>query len=229
MIKFLIKCVLKFMAFNLKDLLFVSFLLFFSCNKTNEENKYNFKDLDVLSDTNISITKENLQIVNAVAKRLLKDETQIYLKADYINTKQLKQQLALAISKNYDYKKISNKAEALHIENGNIKAEFFNNDNNLSSILYADSAQISSRYNNMIAKGHVVIYSPETNLMLLGEEVVWDNHAKRILSPEEVEVTIIKILNDSQCIQKSNGFESDMNLSNYIFYNIKGKINEECF
>ena len=212
---------------NIKKYFFITLLLFFSCNENENSNDYAFKDLDILHNTNITISKGEHRVVNAVAKKLLKDEIQIYLKADYISTNVLRGKLYNAMSKNHDYMRISNLANQLHNDDGNIKAEFYNDSNILSSILYADSAQISNRYNNMIAKGHVVIYSPETNLMLLGDNVLWDNNAKRILSEEEV--TIIKILNGSQCIQQSHGFESDMNLSNYIFYNIKGKINEGCF
>ena len=212
---------------NIKKYCFIIILLLFSCSENQNENDYGFKDLDILHNTNIIISKGENRVVNAVAKKVLKDEIQIYLKADYINTNRLRGKLYNAMSKNHDYIRISNLADQLHADDGNIKAEFYNNSNILSSILYADSAQISNRYNNMIAKGHVVIYSPETNLMLLGDNVLWDNNAKRILSEEDV--TIIKILDGSQCIQQSHGFESDMNLSNYIFYNIKGKISEGCF
>ena len=212
---------------NIKKYCFIIVLLLFSCSENKNENEYIFKDLDILHNTNIIISKGENRVVNAVAKKLLKDEIQIYLKADYMNTNTLRGKLYNAMSKNHDYIRISNLADQLHADDGNIKAEFYNNYNVLSSILYADSAEISNRYNNMIAKGHVVIYSPETNLMLLGDNVLWDNNAKRILSEEDV--TIIKILDDSQCIQQSHGFESDMNLSNYIFYNIKGKISEGCF
>ena len=68
----------------------------------------------------------------------------------------------------------------------------------------------------MTAEGNVVIYSPTTDLMLLGNKVLWDNRAKRILSEDNV--TIVKITDNdkSPCIQKSVGFESDMDLSNYI-------------
>tara|TARA_B100001142_G_scaffold276344_1_gene285220 strand:- start:3441 stop:4097 length:657 start_codon:yes stop_codon:yes gene_type:complete len=218
---------MRFIMINIKKYFFITLLLFFSCNENENSNDYAFKDLDILHNTNITISKGEHRVVNAVAKKLLKDEIQIYLKADYISTNVLRGKLYNAMSKNHDYMRISNLANQLHNDDGNIKAEFYNDSNILSSILYADSAQISNRYNNMIAKGHVVIYSPETNLMLLGDNVLWDNNAKRILSEEEV--TIIKILEGSQCIQQSHGFESDMNLSNYIFYNIKGKINEGCF
>ena len=224
---FLKKCVMRFIMPNIKKYCFIIVLLLFSCSENKNSNEYSFKDLDILHNTNITISKGEHRVVNAVAKKLLKDEIKIYLKADYINTNTLRGKLYNAMSKNHDYIRISNLAKQLHADDGNIKAEFYNDFNILSSILYADSAQISNRYNNMIAKGHVVIYSPETNLMLLGDNVLWDNNAKRILSEEDV--TIIKILNDSQCIQESHGFESDMNLSNYIFYNIKGKISEGCF
>tara|TARA_B100001758_G_C18414330_1_gene618257 strand:+ start:3491 stop:4147 length:657 start_codon:yes stop_codon:yes gene_type:complete len=218
---------MRFIMLNIKKYFFIIFLLFFSCSENESNNDYIFKDLDILHNTNITISKGEHRVVNAVAKKLLKDEIQIYLKADYINTNVLRGKLYNAMSKNHDYIRISNLANQLHTDDGNIKAEFYNDNNILSSILYADSAQISNRYNNMIAKGNVVIYSPETNLMLLGDNVLWDNNAKRILSEEDV--TIIKILDGSQCIQQSHGFESDMNLSNYIFYNIKGKISEGCF
>jgi len=202
-------------------------ILLVSCSDSNDKTKYGFKDLDVLNETNIIITKADHKVVNAVSKKLYKDENQIYLKADYLNNKETRRNLLIAMSYKHDFNNIINMVNSLHENDGNVKADFYNDMNQLSSVLYADSAQISNRYNNMIAKGHVVIYSPETNLMLLGDEVLWDNNAKRILS--EKEVTILKILDDSQCIQKSKGFESDMNLSNYIFYNIEGKINEGCF
>ena len=81
----------------------------------------------------------------------------------------------------------------------------------------------------MIAQGNVIIYSPVPNLMLLGDKILWDNRAKRILSEDNI--TIIKIINDDKipCVQKSKGFESDMDLSNYNFYELKGKIREDCF
>ena len=79
----------------------------------------------------------------------------------------------------------------------------------------------------MIAEGNVVIYSPNTKIMLLGSKVLWNNKAERIISDDNV--TIIKLSDNAQCIQKSRGFESDMDLSNYIFYDIQGKIKEDCF
>ena len=210
-------------------------IILFSCNKKTITNNDDFQDIDVLTDANISISKGDQKVVNAVSEKLFKDDTHIYLKANY-NTSEsskLRNKLASAVIQNPSYSMMIRKlASDLHDYGGNVKAEFYSSDttaNIISSILYSDSARISNVYNNMIAEGNVVIYSPTTDLMLLGNKVLWDNRAKRILSEDNV--TIVKITDNdkSPCIQKSVGFESDMDLSNYIFYNIKGKIGEDCF
>ena len=170
---------------------------------------------------------------NCLFKELLKDENNIYLKAEYDITEssEIRSKLTQTVIQDpSSSNRIMTLALDLHKKDGNIRAEFFGKDQNIvSSILYSDSAHINNRYNNMIAEGNVVIYSPKTNLMLLGNKVLWDNRAKRILSEENV--TIVKVTENDQipCVQKSIGFESDIDLSNYIFYNIKGQIGEDCF
>lgn len=210
-------------------ILFYTIFFIYSCNKKEDIVITEAQDLDVLYKTKISISKSDKRIVDAVAKKLLSDNKQILLKADYESehVSKLRDKLSFSIIQSEIYSMITKLAENLHEKDGNIKAEFYNDQNKISSLLYADSAQINNRYNNMTAEGNVVIYSPETNLMLLGNKVLWNNNAKRIMSEDNV--TIIKITGDSQCVQKSHGFESDMNLSNYIFYDINGKINEDCF
>ena len=208
-------------------------ILFYSCgDNTKEQVKIENRNLDKLINTNISISKGNQKIVNAVAKELSKDEIHIYLKADYFSdeSKKIRNKLSYSIIQNPEASNhIRNVAEDLHSVEGNVKAEFYNNYNEISSVLYSDSAKISNRYNNMIAQGNVIIYSPVTNLMLLGDQILWDNRARRILSEDNV--TIVKITGDDDisCVQKSKGFESDMDLSNYIFYETTGKISEVCF
>ena len=219
------------MTFKILSYIVMSFFLY-SCGNTNQVAEIDAEQLDLLIDTNISISKGNQKIVNAVAKELSKDEIHIYLKADYTSdqSKEIRNKLSFSIIQNPEQSNhIRNVAENLHIIEGNVKAKFYNNYNDVSSILYSDSAKISNRYNNMIAQGNVIIYSPVTNLMLLGDKILWDNRAKRILSDDNI--TIIKIIDDDKipCVQKSKGFESDMDLSNYIFYEIKGKISEDCF
>ena len=40
--------------------------------------------------------------------KLFKDDIQIYLKADYTDSKELRRELLIAMSRNHDYTKISN-------------------------------------------------------------------------------------------------------------------------
>lgn len=210
-----------------------SVLIFVSCNNKSEAIIDSFEDIDVLKHADISISKGDQKIVNAVASKLLKDETYIFLKANYneLKSSEIRSKLSQVMIESPSYSSlIRNLALDLHNNDGNVRAEFYGKDQEVvSSILYSDSAQINNRHNNMVAEGNVIIYSPTTNLMLLGNKVLWDNRAKRILSDDNV--TIVKITDGdtSPCIQKSVGFESDMDLSNYIFYNIKGQIGEDCF
>lgn len=211
----------------------VCLLIFVSCNNKSESVVDSFEDIDILKHADISISKGDQKIVNAVASKLLKDETYIFLKANYneIKSSEIRSKLSQIMIESPSYSSlIRNLALDLHNNDGNVRAEFYGKDQEvISSILYSDSAQINNRHNNMVAEGNVIIYSPTTNLMLLGNKVLWDNRAKRILSDDNV--TIVKITegDKSPCIQKSIGFESDMDLSNYIFYNIKGQIGEDCF
>ena len=211
----------------------VCLLIFVSCNNKSESVVDSFEDIDILKHADISISKGDQKIVNAVASKLLKDETYIFLKANYneIKSSEIRSKLSQIMIESPSYSSlIRNLALDLHNNDGNVRAEFYGKDQEVvSSILYSDSAQINNRHNNMVAEGNVIIYSPTTNLMLLGNKVLWDNRAKRILSDDNV--TIVKITegDKSPCIQKSIGFESDMDLSNYIFYNIKGQIGEDCF
>ena len=208
-------------------------LIFTSCDNKPKSTAASFEDIDVLGYADIAISKGNQKIVNAVASKLLKDEKHIFLKANYnqIGSSEIRSKLSQAIIQRPSYSNIIRKlALDLHNKDGNVRAEFYGKEQDIiSSILYSDSAQINNRHNNMVAEGNVVIYSPTTNLMLLGNKVLWDNRAKRILSDDNV--TIVKITDGdkSPCVQKSVGFESDMDLSNYIFYNIRGQIGEDCF
>ena len=213
---------------------FILYLFFMvSCSDDSVTSTDKLVDIDILNFADIAISKENQKIVNAVASKLLKDENNIYLKAEYDITEssEIRSKLTQTVIQDpSSSNRIMTLALDLHKKDGNIRAEFFGKDQNIvSSILYSDSAHINNRYNNMIAEGNVVIYSPKTNLMLLGNKVLWDNRAKRILSEENV--TIVKVTENDKvpCVQKSIGFESDMDLSNYIFYNIKGQIGEDCF
>ena len=223
------------MTIKILSFIFLSFL-FYSCSDESKQAKVNATDLDKLIDTNISITKGDYKIVDAKAEELTTDQHHIYLKANYLSdkTNAIRRKLSESfILNSNEPNRIQKIAEDLHAQKGNIKAKFYDEYNNVSSILYSDSAIINNRNNNMIAYGNVVIYSPTTNFMLLSDQITWKNEAKRISSLEEdvSNVTVIKILEGGKapCIQKSEGFESDMDLSNYIFHKPKGKISGDCF
>tara|TARA_Y100001960_G_scaffold307409_1_gene363668 strand:- start:432 stop:1112 length:681 start_codon:yes stop_codon:yes gene_type:complete len=226
---------MKYMTIKTLSFIFLAFLIY-SCSDESKQAKVNTTDIDKLSNTTISITKGNYKVVDAKAKELTKSQNHIYLKADYLSdeTNLIRRKLSESCILNPGQpNRIKKIAEDLHSKEGNIKAEFYDEYNNLSSVLYSDSAIISNRNNNMTAYGNVVIYSPTTNFMLLSDQIKWENQAKRISSLEEdvSNVTVIKIIeeNKKSCVQKSEGFESDMDLSNYIFIKPKGKISEDCF
>ena len=67
MMPFLKECAKRFIMVRINSYLFIMFLLFFSCDKDEEKNEYSFKDLDILKDTHISITKGEHKVVNAIA------------------------------------------------------------------------------------------------------------------------------------------------------------------
>ena len=148
------------MIFKISSYILISLFLY-SCDNTNKVAKIDTEQLDLLIDTNISISKGNQKIVNAVAKELSKDEIHIYLKADYASdkSKEIRNKLSFSIIQNPEQSNhIRNVAKDLHAIEGNVKAEFYDKYNDVSSILYSDSAKISNRYNNMIAQGNVIIY-----------------------------------------------------------------------
>ena len=206
------------MTIKILSFIFLAFL-FYSCSDKSKQTTVSTTDLDKLIDTNISITKGDYKVVDAKAEELTTDHNHIYLKANYLSDKanairrKLSESFILNSNEPNRIKKI---AEDLHDEKGNVMAEFYDEYNNVSSILYSDSAIISNKNNNMTAYGNVVIYSPTTNFMLLSDQITWENEAKRISSLDEdvSNVTVIKIIenNKKSCVQKSEAFESDMDL-----------------
>ena len=61
----------------------ICFIFFLSCSKEPTSTSEKSVDIDILNYADIAISKGNQKIVNAVASKLLKDEHNIYLKAEY--------------------------------------------------------------------------------------------------------------------------------------------------
>ena len=125
------------------------FLIFLvcSCSDNAQQVKIENQDLDKLLNTNISISKGNQKVVDAVAKELSKDNIHIYLKADYDSDeiKKIRNKLSISIIQKPDLSThIRNVAEELHLMEGNIKAEFYDTYNQISSVLYSFHAPPSA-------------------------------------------------------------------------------------
>ena len=212
-------------------------ILLFSCGKDEKVNKNDIgkiEELDILTNTEIIIRKENQTIIKAKAERIEKDKRNTYfLKASKDSDRstlpeQLRTELTIISSyesiknKQNNYSDIKKKAEELHSKGGNIKAEIYNKENTNTSILYANEAHITNGRREMIAEGNVVIYSDSTNFMLVGEKIIWDNQNNKIKSDDPV-VLIKK--GHSECNQQSqSGFRSNMDLSEATFKDVKGII-----
>jgi len=202
-------------------------------NQEAQENIFEKEKLDVLYSTSVNITKGNSRIVNLEAAELSKDNSFIYLQSNYNKEElhdmrnKLKENSILLGPSAFDI--IHSLSDQLHDREGNIKALFYNEQDSLSSILYADSARIVNRNNNMIAMGNVVIYSPINNLMLLGDKVEWNNTSKLIISESNNTFMKNNIDDNSICVQKSKYFESKMDLEDYYFEGVQGTMSEDCF
>ena len=68
-----------------RNLIYFILYLFFmvSCSDDSVTSTDKLVDIDILDFADIAISRENQKIVNAVASKLLKDENNIYLKAEY--------------------------------------------------------------------------------------------------------------------------------------------------
>ena len=97
----------------------ILFLIFFSCDNKQKKTIHEFEDVDILNNANIAISKGDQKIVNAVATKLLKDETHIYLKAYYnsLESSKIRSKLSQAMIQNPSYsnmiKKLSLECNAL--------------------------------------------------------------------------------------------------------------------
>ena len=100
--------------------------------------------------------------------------------------------------------KNSNKEALLY---GNVISDFYNDEGNHVSKLFADSAVIQQMTNNLNAFGNVQVVS-DSGYMLFSNSILWDNQYKLILSKDSVMFTSSN--NDTMY---GVGFESDMDLT----------------
>ena len=109
----------------------------------------------------------------------------------------------------------SDKAE--YLLNESVKVDFFNKMGNHTSVLTSDSAKIDDKTKNMIAFGNVKVVS-DSGVVLITEEMHWNNSTRRISGDKFVTITSPK-----ETLQ-GYGFESDQNLKDYVIKKVSGQV-----
>ncbi|MDZ4746588.1 MAG: LPS export ABC transporter periplasmic protein LptC [bacterium] len=84
--------------------------------------------------------------------------------------------------------------------------------------LTADSAIVDDRTKNMIAIGHVVVYSDSSRTTLSTPRLLWENTREMMSSTEDV-----RIVTPRETIL-GTGFESDQYLTSYRIFKVHGRI-----
>ena len=122
-----------------------------------------------------------------------------------------------------DKKMVEAKADKLYKQKdesailvGNVEIDFYNNMGNHMSILYAESARINERNNNLSAEGNVYIVS-DSGYTLTTNKIDWDNNYKMIVAKDSVMFT-----NTKGDTLYGIGFESDSDLEEWKIFNIFG-------
>lgn len=99
---------------------------------------------------------------------------------------------------------------------GNVEIDFYNNMGKHMSILYADSARINEKNNNLSAQGNVYVVS-DSGYTLTTSKIDWDNNYKMIIAKDSVMFTT----SEGDTLY-GIGFESDSDLEEWKIFNIFG-------
>lgn len=102
----------------------------------------------------------------------------------------------------------------------NVKLEIFDQSQNLSSTIFADSAKMDENNNLIIAKGNIKIFSKEGDLF--GNVLTWDRNNDKIFSDDWV-----KIVKDGNTICGEQ-LRTDSNFEHVILQKVsaEGEISE---
>ena len=95
---------------------------------------------------------------------------------------------------------------------GNVEIDFFNDAGEHISMLYADSARINEKNNDLQANGNVYVVS-DSGYTLSTRRLIWDNSYKMILAEDSVMFTT----SDGDTLQ-GVGFESDADLEEWRIF-----------
>lgn len=108
--------------------------------------------------------------------------------------------------------------KAKTILDSNIYIEFYSRTSGKRvSTLSADSIIIDDVTRNMTAMGKVVVYADSSKTRLNTSELVWQNSRKKIATKAKISIqSPTRIINGI-------GFESDIDLKNYVIYQVSGE------
>jgi len=99
----------------------------------------------------------------------------------------------------------------------NLQIDFFDREQNHTSILTADSGRVDDATNDLFAFGNVVVRS-DSGVVLQTEELIWKQATKKITTEKFVTIT-----SPTEQIQ-GYGFESDQSMKNYVIFRVSGRI-----
>lgn len=103
------------------------------------------------------------------------------------------------------------------ILDSNVYVEFFSkNSFKKAGELYCDWAKIDDNTKNMIAKGNVIVISDSSKTKLQTSILHWNNQTQKFYSSEYVQIK-----SPYEYIE-GYGFESDINLTKYKIYKVRG-------
>lgn len=100
--------------------------------------------------------------------------------------------------------------------NDKVEIDFFDSEENHTSLLTADFGEINERTKNLKATGNVIVVS-DSGETLYTEELFWNNKQQKIISEVDVMITI-----DTDTLY-GIGFESDAGLDNWTIKEPKGR------
>ena len=103
---------------------------------------------------------------------------------------------------------------------GDVVADFFNEDGQHISILFADSARIDGQTNNLRANGNVYVLS-DSGYTLATNKILWDNRYEMIVAEDSVMFTHFE--GDTLY---GIGFESDIDLERFKIFKPFGILRE---
>ncbi len=99
----------------------------------------------------------------------------------------------------------------------NLQIDFFDREQNHTSVLTADSGRVDDATNDLFAFGNVIVRS-DSGVVLETEELIWNQAAKKITTEKFVTIT-----SPTEQIQ-GYGFESDQSMKNYVIFRVSGRI-----